>query len=184
MPTSAGGTGSPWSRHDSTICRVSFCAISATSTRLRPSATSPGTSGLVATKPPSARGSMCKRTADSLIGCYSVTVDACECIVPHGQGSVTNLRPKPIRNSRADWATCRCSVTNLRPKPAKTRCPWLQRCSAIGRRFTQWPVPPPSSQVRRNVATMGSRTSLPSGALKHFNSPYEHPMLFPQLWHR
>jgi hypothetical protein len=43
----AGGSGSPCSRQDSTIFRARLCAISMVSERLRPSATSPGTSGLV-----------------------------------------------------------------------------------------------------------------------------------------
>jgi hypothetical protein len=63
----AGGTGSPWSRQDSTIFRASPWAISAASTMLRPSATSPGTSGLVATYPPSSNGSTCSRIVTSFI---------------------------------------------------------------------------------------------------------------------
>jgi hypothetical protein len=42
-----GGSGSPFSRQDSTIFLASPCAISTVSATLRPSATRPGTSGLV-----------------------------------------------------------------------------------------------------------------------------------------
>lgn len=62
---SAGGTGSPCSTHDSKILRASPCAISVASTTDRPSATRPGTSGLVATNAPSSTGSMCSRMATS-----------------------------------------------------------------------------------------------------------------------
>src|SRR5690348_3731990 len=41
------GRGSPCSRQDSTILRARPCAISTVSATLRPSATNPGTSGLV-----------------------------------------------------------------------------------------------------------------------------------------
>src|SRR4029078_4363190 len=63
----AGGNGSPCSRQLSAIARATSRAISASSTRLRPSTTSPGTSGLVATNPPSSKGSTCNRIAASLI---------------------------------------------------------------------------------------------------------------------
>ena len=52
-----GGNGSPCSRHDSAIFLARPCEISTVSTMLRPSATNPGTSGLVARShlPPKAR---------------------------------------------------------------------------------------------------------------------------------
>lgn len=53
--TKTGGRGSPCSRQESTILRPSAWAISTASVTLRPSATKPGTSGLVARKPPSSR---------------------------------------------------------------------------------------------------------------------------------
>src|SRR5439155_19360689 len=61
------GSGSPCSKQDSTILRVSPCAISTVSVTLRPSATRPGTSGLLATYPPSFRASTCKRIATSSV---------------------------------------------------------------------------------------------------------------------
>ena len=56
----AAGNGSPCSRQDSTIFRARLCAISMVSDRLRPSATSPGTSGLVPKNRPPFRD--CTRT--------------------------------------------------------------------------------------------------------------------------
>ncbi len=68
----APGSGSPCSRHDSAILRTRPCAISAASVTLRPSATRPGTSGLVARKPPSSNGSIWSRIADSFIKVVSI----------------------------------------------------------------------------------------------------------------
>src|SRR6266571_822187 len=60
-----GGSGSPCSRQDSTILRATPCAISTVSEMLRPSATSPGTSGLVAKLRPFFRPSTRTRIAAS-----------------------------------------------------------------------------------------------------------------------
>ena len=54
---SAGGNGSPCSMHDSAIFRASPWAISVASATLRPSATKPGTSTLVARNRPPASSS-------------------------------------------------------------------------------------------------------------------------------
>ena len=53
----AGGSGSPCSICDSMSRRATPCAISIVSARVRPCATKPGRSGLVARNPPSSSGS-------------------------------------------------------------------------------------------------------------------------------
>src|SRR4051812_43276367 len=61
----AGGSGSPCSKQDSAILRATSRAISITSKMERPSASNPGTSGLVARYPPSSNGSTCNRMVAS-----------------------------------------------------------------------------------------------------------------------
>lgn len=59
---SAGGNGSPCAMQDSAIFRARPWAISMASATVRPSATRPGTSTLVARKPPAASFSMRSRS--------------------------------------------------------------------------------------------------------------------------
>src|SRR3990172_1776163 len=75
----AGGSGSPCSRHDSAILRAKPWASSTVSVMLRPSATSPGTSGLVATYPPSSSGSILRRIIPSLMLSFQKSYSSTKC---------------------------------------------------------------------------------------------------------
>ena len=108
----AGGRGSPCSMQDSAILRASPWAISAVSATLRPSATSPGTSTLVARKPPPGSFSMRRRIVVSFISGRSPGTSAQDRVigaqsnytpsafprpgVPHARDSSETAAPRPV----------------------------------------------------------------------------------------